>query len=269
MANIEITFHADSIMRLTTFQLFLPNDVSAEIIDGNPAYKRKTKTLFLLHGYSGIYKDWALGSLAHEMSLKYNLAVVMPSGDNSFYVDGKGSGHAYAQYVGRELVDYVRGTFGLAKKTEDTFIGGFSMGGFGAIHLGMLFPQNFGKIAALSSAMIIEDISGLQPGEENAIADYDYYTSVFGELSALKTSRNNPEHQIKLRIQGQERIQPIFMACGTEDYLLPNNRRFHQFLVSEGVDVTYRESPGCHDWKFWNEYLEPAILWMLNTCGQP
>ena len=30
-------------MRLTTFQLFLPNDVSAEIMDGNPAYKKRPK----------------------------------------------------------------------------------------------------------------------------------------------------------------------------------------------------------------------------------
>lgn len=265
MANIEITFRADSIMRLTTFQMFLPNDVPSQIREGNPAYGREPKTLFLLHGYSGFYKDWALGSLAHEMAMKYNLAVVMPSGDNSFYVDGKGIGHSYARYVGSELVDYVRATFGLATEERDTFICGFSMGGFGAIHLGMQYPQNFGKIAALSAAMIVDDISELKPGERDAIADYDYYTSVFGELSELKKSKNNPEYQIKLRKQNQECIQPIFMACGTQDYLLRHNRKFYEFLVGEGVDVTYRESPGSHDWTFWNEYLEPAVLWMLNA----
>ena len=55
------------------------------------------------------------------------------------------------------------------------------------------------------------------------------------------------------------------MACGTQDYLLRHNRKFYEFLVGEGVDVTYRESPGSHDWTFWNEYLEPAVLWMLNA----
>ena len=122
MANIEITFRADSIMRLTTFQMFLPNDVPSQIREGNPAYGREPKTLFLLHGYSGFYKDWALGSLAHEMAMKYNLAVVMLSGDNSFYVDGKGIGHSYARYVGSELVDYVRATFGLATEERDTSV---------------------------------------------------------------------------------------------------------------------------------------------------
>lgn len=58
-------------------------------------------------------------------------------------------------------------------------------------------------------------------------------------------------------------IQPIFMACGTEDFLIRENRAFHHFLKAEGVNVTYKESQGVHDWKFWNEYLEIAILWML------
>jgi enterochelin esterase-like enzyme len=45
--------------------------------------------------------------------------------------------------------------------------------------------------------------------------------------------------------------------------LLQENRSFHEFLVKENVDVAYQESTGIHDWKFWDEYLEPAIKWML------
>lgn len=29
------------------------------------------------------------------------------------------------------------------------------------------------------------------------------------------------------------------------------------------MDLTYYESEGIHDWKFWNQYLEPAICWGL------
>ena len=60
-----------------------------------------------------------------------------------------------------------------------------------------------------------------------------------------------------------EAIQPIFMACGTEDFLLEKNRQFRDFLKEQGVDVAYHEGPGIHDWKFWNEYLEPGVRWML------
>ena len=53
------------------------------------------------------------------------------------------------------------------------------------------------------------------------------------------------------------------MACGTEDFLIEPNRQFRDFLHQQGVPVEYAESPGVHDWAFWNQYIEPAILWML------
>ena len=68
---------------------------------------------------------------------------------------------------------------------------------------------------------------------------------------------------IRQRRERGESIQPVFMACGTEDFLLENNRSFYEFLKKEGIEVDYHESTGTHDWKFWNEYLEPAVKWML------
>jgi len=59
-------------------------------------------------------------------------------------------------------------------------------------------------------------------------------------------------------------IPRIFMACGTEDFLLQENHSYHDFLSSESVYHTYIESPGNHDWAFWNEYIEKSILWALN-----
>ena len=53
------------------------------------------------------------------------------------------------------------------------------------------------------------------------------------------------------------------MACGTEDGLLENNRELRDFLKAKGVEHVYYESPGIHNWTFWNQYLEPAIQWML------
>ena len=55
----------------------------------------------------------------------------------------------------------------------------------------------------------------------------------------------------------------IFMACGSEDFLLNENHEFRDFLLKNKVDFTYKESTGIHDWKFWNEYLEPAIQWLI------
>ncbi|HEX2927716.1 MAG TPA: alpha/beta hydrolase-fold protein [Ruminiclostridium sp.] len=263
MALVQMDFLSKSLSGTTGFNLVLPNDTYPEMLVGNKCYDRTMKTLYLLHGYSGTNKDWLLGSSVAEMALKYNLAIVMPAGGNSFYLDGKGTGKAYSQYVGKELVDYTRSVFGLSDKKEDTFIGGYSMGGFGAIHTGLAFPETFSKVIALSSALIVHGIKNKKEDFKNAIADYFYYTSVFGDLDKLDTSLNNPEYQIhKMKEEGKA-IPPIYMACGTEDFLINENRAFHQFLTEENVDVTYVESQGVHNWTFWNEYLEPAIQWML------
>lgn len=263
MALVQMDFFSKSLAGTTSFYVVLPNDISPETLIGNEYYHRKMKTLYLLHGYTGTHKDWLLGSSVQEMAFKYNLAVVMPSGGNSFYLDGKGTGKAYSQYVGKELIEYTRNVFGLSDKKEDTFIGGYSMGGFGAIHTGLAFPETFNKVIALSSALIVHGIEHQKEDYKNPIADYYYYSSVFGDLDQLDTSLNNPEYQIHVMKEKGITIPPIYMACGTEDFLLNENRAFHQFLMDEKVDVTYIESPGVHNWAFWNEYLEPAIQWML------
>ncbi|MEG6571535.1 alpha/beta hydrolase-fold protein [[Clostridium] cellulosi] len=263
MALFQVDFFSKSLAGVMDFKVILPNDTVPEMVQGNPHYKRSAKTLFLLHGYSGSSKDWLTGSRIEELAGKYNLAVVMPSCRNSFYLDGKGTGNAYCQYVGKELVEYVRKTFGIAGKREDTYIGGLSMGGFGAIHTGLVFPDTFEKIVALSPALIIHNIENMKEGDKDFVADYYYYASVFGDLDKLENSPNNPEFLIrKLKKEGK-RIPPIFRAIGTEDFLIEPNRAFAKFLKEENVPETYIESPGVHNWDFWNAYLEKSIKWLL------
>lgn len=263
MALLTLQFQSTSLCRPTRVQLLLPNDVPRETVMSNKHYKRPVKTLVLLHGYSGGCDDWLTGSCVQEISGKYNLAIAMPNGENSFYLDQRGTGRAYGSLVGKELIEYLRKTFGIAMSAEDTFIGGLSMGGFGALHTGLLCPESYSRIMALSSALIVHEVMGMKEGTSNGVADYDYYRGTFGEPDELEKSENNPEYLVKMRKERGETIQPIFMACGTEDFLLENNRQFRNFLREQDVDVTYLESPGIHDWKFWNEYLEPAVKWML------
>ena len=69
----------------------------------------------------------------------------MPAGENSFYLNGKGTGRGYETFTAVELPAYCQKTFGLSDKPEDNFIGGLSMGGFGAIHTALKYPEYFGK----------------------------------------------------------------------------------------------------------------------------
>lgn len=268
MSVLQINTYSLALSRIITFHAILPNDAPPEMLMGNPYYDRSAKTLYLLHGFSGSSMDFLTGSLIQELALKYNLAVVLPAGENSFYLNGKGTGRAYETFIGEELMDYCKKTFGLSDKREDNFIGGLSMGGFGAIHTALKYPERFGKMFGLSSALIVNGIKDMKPGTQNDIADYDYYVQTFGDLDKLDTSENNPEYLILQRKEKGDVIQPIFMACGSEDFLLSENHEFRDFLVKEGVDITYKESHGIHDWKFWNEYLEPAIQWLLDIAEE-
>jgi len=263
MANGRFEFNSDCLRRMVNFHIVLPNDLPKEWTADNPHYKRPMKTLFLLHGYTGNSMDWMTGSAVCELAGNYNLAVVCPAGENSFYLDGPETGRKYATYVGEELVQYVRKTFGLAERMEDTYIGGLSMGGFGAIHTALQFNHNFARAFALSSALIVHEVAHMQPGSGNPVANYEYYRLMFGEPDKLLTSINNPEELIRRHQAAGDRIPAIFMACGTEDGLLENNRELRDFLQEKGVKHVYHESPGIHNWAFWNQYLEPAIQWML------
>lgn len=248
MSQIDIRFFSYSLNRYTNFKMYIPDDKRNY---GGIYDKKSMKTLFLLHGYTQDGTNWVPDYIAE----KYNFAVVIPHGENSFWLDGLSTGHKYCTYVGDELVNYVRNTFGLALTADDTAIMGYSMGGFGALHTALTYPGTFGKVCALSSALIVHEIDGMKEGGGNDIANYAYYHECFVNLEEVVASDNNPETLVKRLAEQNKTIPQIFMACGTEDFLLENNRQFHEFLDSNNIRHTYFESTGSHDMTFWSEYV--------------
>ena len=253
MAYYRIEYFSKALCRQTSFEMLIPND-QREVKEEKPM-----STLFLLHGYTGKAENW----VPYGLPEKYNFAIVMPTTENGFYLDGLSTGHAYQTLVGVELVNYVRKTFNLARTREDTFIAGLSMGGFGALHTALAYPETFGKAAALSSALIVHGIAHMKPGEDNGVANYDYYHECFGDLETVETRDCNPEVLAhKLKAAGNK-LPDIYMACGTEDFLIENNRAFHRFLEKEKIAHEYHEGKGVHDMVFWREYIAKAIDWMF------
>ena len=98
MSVLQINKYSIALSRLITFHVILPDDAIPMMIEGNKNYERKPKTLYLLHGFSGNTTDWLYGSRIQELAMQYNLAVVLPSGENSFYLNGKGTGRAYETF---------------------------------------------------------------------------------------------------------------------------------------------------------------------------
>lgn len=259
MSQLTIEFYSNCLCRNVQFKMIIPNDFSD---NWQPEQKRKglpMKTLFLLHGYTGCAGNW----VPEYLAAMYNFAIVMPNGENSFWVDGISTGHKFGSFLGVELVDYIRRTFGLAMSCDDTYIMGLSMGGFGALHTALDYPDSFGKTAALSSALIIHSRAHMKPGDPDSHANYEYYRECFGDLETIEQSRNNPEILIDEIISERKAMPEIFMACGTEDFLLENNREFHRFLEDRKVPHHYYESKGGHDTQFWDEYAVKFVHMMF------
>jgi len=257
MALIKTDFFSNKLKRAVSFYMCLPNDTPGG------ADEKNYKTLYLLHGFYGAAADWLMFSRVCDLSAQYNLAIVMPSGENSFFTDLKGTGGQFGQYVGVELVEYTRRTFALSARRCDTFIAGLSMGGYGALRNGLLNAATFSKIAAFSCALIIDDLKKLQKGQTAHIADYDFYERCFGDLSQIDKSMNDPRNIID-NMQKEGRIIPdIYLSCGDNDYLIEQNKDFMRFLTNRGVAFTFAGGEGQHNWAFWANALPGAIKWML------
>ena len=220
------------------------------------------KTLYLLHGIFGNYTDWTTCTRIQEWASDRNLAVIMPSADNAFYVDNKDRGDLHGEFVGKELVEFTRELFPLSHNREDTFIAGLSMGGFGAIRNGFKYSETFGYIAGLSSALVIDNALTSTNDTPTIIGRRSYFKSVFGDLDKLIESDINPETLIKSIKQSGKTIPKMYLCCGREDFLIEANQKFHNFLMAEGVEHTYIEDSGQHDWDYWNIHIQKVIDWL-------
>ncbi|MBR0355743.1 MAG: acetylesterase [Oscillospiraceae bacterium] len=268
MSTLQVTFRSPSLVSPGEFWLHLPEKHMPDLpfLPHNPNYDRPARTLILLHGFSGNCQDFLLNSVASEISFMYNMAVVMPSGGLNFFLDLPATGQKYMSFIGEDLINYLRETFGLAATREDTYIGGASMGGFGAMHTAFAYPERFGGVVAISSALIIDELKDMKPGymDKNVMANYDYYVHTFGDLQTAKERDVNPEVLYrKLKAEGKP-LPRIYMACGTEDFLLQHNRDMRDFLRAENADMRYEEGPGVHTWSFWNPRTVEGLQWLLS-----
>ena len=264
MATMHIEHHSRALARNHSFILILPEKMPPQFAARNPAYQRPPKTVVLLHGYTGSATDWLYHTPAASLAQKYNLAMVFADGDISFFLDREATGMKYGQYIGSELIQYLRDTFGIAASPEDVIIGGNSMGGFGAIRTALAYPENYGGAFGLSPALIIRTAADMTPETAPPMSNFAYYQETFGPLDQLLGSEKDPEFLVKrLKEQGKA-IPRLFLACGTEDRLVTASRQFRDFLREQNVPVTYEEGSGIHNWDYWIGKFEPALKVLLD-----
>ena len=266
MALVTVNFFSRCLMRTVPFQAVIPLDKmnlhGNKIADSSNT--EPLKTLYLLHGVFGNYTDWVSGTRIQRWAQERNLAVIMPSGDNHFYVDCASTGEEYGKFIGEELVEFTRKLFPLSHERDDTFIGGLSMGGYGAIRNGLKYNNTFGRVCALSFGLNDTRNKLTKESEKSPIytSRRSFFEAINGDLSKISGSDRDCRALLLDRKGKNDPLPKFYLCCGTEDPMLESNRKYAAFLKENGVDVTYEEGPGAHEWDFWDTYIKKAIDWL-------
>jgi putative tributyrin esterase len=209
---------------------------------------------YLLHGLSDDHTIWQRRTSIERYVGDLPLIVVMPDGERSFYVDAA-EGAKFGEAMTKDLVGFIDRTFKTKPDRSGRAIGGLSMGGYGALRLALGNPDMFCSANSHSGALAFgHKASDLANIEFKRILG----PNPVGGPNDLFTLADHLDkaHLPALRID-----------CGTEDFLLQDNRAFHKHLADKGHPHEYQEFPGSHEWGYWDKHVQEAIAFHRKNLG--
>lgn len=259
MALFEMRFHSDSLKTSVSVNVIIPENAKT-LIGMTSDGAAKFKTLYLLHGLSDDHSIWLRRTSIERYAADFGIAVVMPCVGRSWYTD-TAYGAKYFTFVSEELPTACRRFFrGMSDRPEDNMIAGLSMGGYGAIKTALSCPDKFAYCASLSGALDIADFMHNLPWNE-VKGNFGFEIKGTDELTGTK----HDVYHLARRYKEEGHIFPkMYIWCGTEDGLLPSNRKFSELLTQLGVEHKYKESEGNHSWKYWDMHIQSALHFLLD-----
>jgi len=207
---VTVEHHAPALDRTVAYTALVPDR-------GTPPFA----VLYQLHGASDDHRAWLYKSSLLRYVDGLPLLVVLPSGENSYYVG------PWEKLVVDDLAAHVARTFRV--RPGRAAIGGLSMGGYGAIRLGLLHP--------------------------------DRYASIFAHSSRLPQGDGDGDVGVVAGRVDRATMPALAFDCGVDDHLIEDSRRFHARLDALGLPHQYREHAGAHTWDYWDEHVREAIAW--------
>lgn len=262
MAVIKVTYQSYYLRRNISFCAYIPTNSINRAKENIPEQENGYKTLYLLHGYGGNDTDFLNVPELQEQFQKNQLACIFPSGENTFYLEDIDKGENFSALIGEELVKVTRSMFRLSERREDTYIGGISMGGYGAMINGLRYADTFSKIISLSGAYIEINIADKGDFIPDDISDARYQQRIFGDPRKLKLTDKDPRYCIQQHLKSGIKLPDIYLVCGEDDFLIEPNRKLHDFMARNQVEHYYEEGEGMHDWNYWRRHLAASIQWL-------
>jgi putative tributyrin esterase len=244
-----------------------------------PANYRASRTtrypvLYLLHGWAGHYTDWLTRTNVADYASQYRMIVVMPEGNNSWYVDGasvrtprgqpawgggsEGPGDKYESYFLQEVMPDVDKRYRTIQSRYGRAIAGLSMGGYGAIKYGLKFPATFVFAASMSGAFGVTRYTEKEMGGAN----WEPFLKTFGPPGS-ETRKANDVFEIARGLSASRvaSLPYFYFDCGTEDapQHFNANRELSELFLQKKIPHEYRQLPGNHSWAYWDQQV-PEVL---------
>lgn len=256
MALFQIDFYSEVLQMCTNMQVILPQNMSRHGFTGQT--EAGFPSLLLLHGMHGDHTSWTRRTAIERYVDGTPMAVIMPTAHLSFYTDMVHGGK-YETYFREELPKIIHEFFPqISQRREDTFIGGLSMGGYGAVKLALRSPERYAKAVALSAPLDL--VMQAEHIEMN-----DFWHNLFGSVDQLKGSVNDLISLAADVKKHAAQLPAFYLWCGTDDPLYPISQSGEHTLLSLGYAVDSHSSAGGHTWDCWDREIERAIPWLLGT----
>jgi enterochelin esterase-like enzyme len=209
--------------------------------------------VILLHGVYGSAWEWSQKGGVHiaawEMIQRKELkpmVIAMPSdglwGDGSGYVPHNGLD--FEKWIVEDVPRAVIESVEAISEKSDFYISGLSMGGFGALRLGIKYADKFKAVSAHSS---ITELGQMSMFVEESLKEYEQ-------------QNRQEESVIELVLERKDNLPKLRFDCGTEDLLIDQNRLLHEQLNKSQIMHDYKEFSGGHEWSYWQEHIKDSLL---------
>ena len=297
---VTTKLHSDALGVDKAVLVYLPGDY-----DAHP--DRRYPVFYYLHGLMGDETNWVkhghLDDAADTLGLQ--AIVVMPDGDDSFYVDSPapadydacmkdGTGlftperphdatcvktNAYETYITRDLIGWTDKTYRTVARRDGRAIAGLSMGGYGALMLGMRHPDLFAAAASHSGvdALLYKAPHPYAAGKVELYDDVSRVPADIGPIGTWLASRFGTDIAVwrdhdpaALADKLADGKLALYLDCGTEDDFKLNDEALylHDLLVAKHVDHSWYLGPGHHDFTFWAARVGKSLAFLRDHTSK-
>jgi enterochelin esterase-like enzyme len=235
--TVEINWHRSAVLgRMRQLWVYLPPGYAKD--------HRKYPVLYLLHGRNGTAADWTQAGLVNFVmdnliaeKRAVPMVIVMPwLHALPFDAPPIESNDAFTDYLLKDVIPFAESRYRVAGDRARRALFGLSLGGAAALTIGLNHLELFSQIAAYSTG-------GPLPELEKRLAP------------AL-------EHPERLNAQ----LRLLWLGCGKEDALFPENEALAKLLADQGVKATFNPTDGgVHNWTLWREYFHATVVKLFQS----